>query len=170
MNGDPSEPKESTRPPTLEDLLLICRSMNHESARYILIGGVAILEHGLARMTEDIDFLIDPSPDNVARVKKALTCLPDQASNELADRDIAEFLVVRINDEITVDLMAEACGIGYDEASSMMEWRTIRDVKVPIATPQLLWKTKQTHREKDALDRSYLRKWFSDHDMDPPSL
>jgi hypothetical protein len=27
---------------------------------------------------------------------------------------------------------------------------------IPFANPQLLWKTKQTHREKDALDRTFL--------------
>ena len=30
------------RPPTLEDLLTICRSLNAEAAKYIVIGGFAI--------------------------------------------------------------------------------------------------------------------------------
>jgi hypothetical protein len=31
-------------------------------------------------------------------------------------------------------------------------------VTIPFASPTLLWKTKQTYREKDAVDRSFLRK------------
>jgi hypothetical protein len=76
---------------------------------------------------------------------------------------------VRINDEITVNLMGSACGIRYPDAVAMMEWREIRGVRIPFASPALLWKTKQTHREKDALDRSFLRKWFADHGVEPPS-
>ncbi len=57
-----------TRLPTLDDVLLICRHLNDHKARYVLIGGFAIFEHGLARMTENIDLLIGNRPENVARV------------------------------------------------------------------------------------------------------
>ena len=168
MTDDSSTPEDATRPPSLDDLLLICENLNAQEARYVLIGGMAIFEHGLARMTEDIDLLVDSSPENVARTKKALECLPDQASREVLDTDVKEYVVVRINDEITVDLMGSACGVNYEEASSLIDWREIRGVRVPVASPQLLWKTKQTYREKDALDRSFLRKWFADHGVEPP--
>lgn len=78
--------------------------------------------------------------------------------------------MVRVNDEITVDLMGSACGVRYEEAEKLIDWRDIRGVNVPVASAQLLWKTKQTYREKDALDRSFLRKWFADHGQEPPGL
>lgn len=59
-----------TRLPTLDDLLLICQHLNNQQARYVLIDGFAIFEHGLARLTEDIDLLVDDRPENVALVKK----------------------------------------------------------------------------------------------------
>lgn len=160
--------EDATRPPSLDDLLLICRQLNQLEARYIIIGGLAIFEYGLARLTEDVDLLIDSSPENVRIVKKALECLPDKASRDVNDSDVADYVVVRINDEITVDLMGNACGVDYNEASSMIERREVRGVSIPFASPHLLWKTKQTCREKDALDRSFLRKWFADHGMEPP--
>ena len=99
-------------------------------------------------MTEDIDLLIDSSPENVVRIKKALECLPDQASREVLDTDVKEYIVVRINDEITVDLMGSACGVNYEEASTLIDWREIRGIRVPVASAHLLWKTKQTYRKK----------------------
>lgn len=168
MADDSTNEKLGTRPPGLDDLLLICRSLNERQARYVVIGGFAIFEHGLARLTDDLDLLIDSAPANVARVKEALECLPDQASREVLDTDVADFVVVRINDEITVDLLASACGVSFTEAERYIERRTIKGVEVPIASPALLWKTKQTWREKDALDRSFLRKWFADHGQEPP--
>ena len=158
----------TSRPPCLEDLLLICTHLNLQAARYIVIGGLAIFEQGLARLTEDIDLLVDSLPDNVARVKQALECLPDQASREVLDTDVQDYIVVRINDEVTVDLMGSACGLDYQQAEKWIDWRTIRGVRIPFASPELLWKTKQTYREKDALDRSFLRKWFADHGREPP--
>lgn len=170
MADDAPDNPVGTRLPTLDDVLLICRHLNDQKARYVLIGGFAIFEHGLARLTEDIDLLIDNRPENVALVKKALECLPDKASREVLDNDVADYAVVRVNDEVTVDLMGSACGVGYKEAEGQIDWREIRGVMIPFASAQLLWKTKQTCREKDALDRSFLRKWFADHGQEPPGL
>lgn len=167
---DPQPPEETTRPPCLEDILFICKQLNAAQADYIIIGGLAIFELGLARMTEDIDLLVDSDPDNVMRIKKALACLPDNAVRDVEPTDVREYMVVRVNDEVTIDLMASACGIGYKQASTMIQWREIQGVRIPFATPELLWLTKQTHREKDALDRAYLRKLFADRGIEPPSM
>jgi len=105
-----------SRAPELEDLVAICRSLNKEGVRYLLIGGFAVILHGLVRTTKDIDLLIDPSEENIRRLKKALGTLPDNAVALLADDDVGKYRVVRVADEIVVDLMAEACGISYEEA------------------------------------------------------
>jgi hypothetical protein len=104
-----------SRAPELEDLVAICRSLNKEGVRYLLIGGFAVILHGSVRTTKDIDLLIDPTEDNIRRLKKALGTLPDNAVALLAD-DVGKYRVVRVADEIVVDLMAEACGISYEEA------------------------------------------------------
>ena len=52
--------------------------------------------------------------------------------------------------------MKAASGIEYTEASKSISWITIREVKIPFASPELLLRLKQTHREKDAMDRNYL--------------
>lgn len=116
MSKDEQHAPEGTRPPNVEDLLLICRCLNEQQARYIIVGGLAIFEHGFARMTEDVDLLVDQRPENVARVKAALACLPDRASLDVEDGDVQNYTVVRINDEITVDLMGSACGVDYEQA------------------------------------------------------
>ncbi|MGH9367518.1 MAG: hypothetical protein ACRD3M_07575 [Thermoanaerobaculia bacterium] len=55
--------------------------------------------YGLLRPTKDIDLLIDDSPENVAKVKKALGILADNAAAEMADNDVREYSVVRVADE-----------------------------------------------------------------------
>ena len=73
------------REPQVEDLVRICRALNDAGARYVLIGGFAVIAHGGARTTKDIDLLIDASAENVARVRRALRILEDHAVDEVAD-------------------------------------------------------------------------------------
>src|SRR5713101_8158881 len=68
-----------SRAPQLEDLISLCRALNREGARYVLISGFAVILHGLVRTTKDIDLLVDPSQDNIRKVKRALASLPDNA-------------------------------------------------------------------------------------------
>jgi len=44
-----------SRPPTLTDLVALCRALNEENAQYIIIGGMAIIQAGFVRATEAID-------------------------------------------------------------------------------------------------------------------
>ena len=144
------------REPQIEDLARICRSLNEAGARYILIGGFAVIAHGGARTTKDIDLLVDASPDNIARVKQALRILEDRAADEVADTDVARYAVVRVADEIVVDLMARACGIEYAEAARDVTNLTVAGVTIPVASLATLIRTKDTVRPSDAADRRYL--------------
>ena len=144
------------RPPTLSDLVALCRRLNEAGARYAVIGGMAVIQAGFVRATEDIDLLIDAAPDNVQRVRRALVQLPDAAARDLADDDLDRYTVVRVADEIVVDLLRLACGVSYAEAESEVEHVVIDEVSIPFATPELLWRTKQTMRDKDVLDRTFL--------------
>jgi hypothetical protein len=144
------------REPQIEDLVRICRALNDAAARYILIGGFAVIAHGGARTTKDIDLLIDASPENVARVKQALRVLEDHAVDDVADTDVARYAVVRVADEIVVDLMGLACGIDYADAAKDSQSLTIGGIQIPVASPATLIRTKNTVRPSDAADRRYL--------------
>ena len=99
---------------------------------------------------------MDTSLENQGRVRRALLELPDQAIRDMTDDDLDKYVVVRVADEIIVDLMKSACGVEYAEASRMVDVATIDGVPIPFANPELLWKTKQTVRDKDRTDRAFL--------------
>ncbi len=167
-NGRPQEELEP-REPSLEDLVHLCRELNVRKARYVVVGGFAIRAAGYVRNTMDVDLVVDPEEENEARVFDALRSLPDQAVNDLAPGDIRKYTVIRIADEIVVDLMASAGGIGYEEASKEIEWHEVDGVGIPFASPQLLWKMKnKTYREKDALDLVFLSRVFKIRGEMPP--
>jgi hypothetical protein len=165
----PQEGELISREPTVEDLESLCRRLNDLGARYLVIGGFAIRGAGYIRGTMVVDLIIALDPENEARVYEALRSLPDRAVDELDPGDVAKYTVVRVNDEITVDLMGSASGIRYEEAAKDIVVRRIGDVDVPFASPRLLWRMKKsTYREKDAADLLFLRKWFEARGEQPP--
>ena len=150
------EEESPPRTPEQNDLVRLCAALNAQSASYIVVGGMAIIQQGFLRATEDIDLLLETSRQNQARVLKALEILPDQAVLEMNEDDLDAYQVVRIADEIVVDLMLSACGVGYDDAVSEIEFVVIQGVPIPFASAKLLLRTKQTYRDKDIPDRIFL--------------
>ena len=145
------------RAPEPEDLIRICRALNAAGAHYVLIGGFAVVAHGAGRFTKDIDLLVDDAPENVARVKQGLSVLADNAAADVADSDVREHTVVRVVDEVIVDLMGRACGLAYADVAADMEWHDLAGVRVPVASPSALVRTKDTFRPQDAIDRLFLQ-------------
>lgn len=147
-----------SRDPESGDLLKICSALNKAGADYVVIGGMAMVAQGFNRGTEDIDLLVDRAVANIEKLRQALAILPDNAVREVGDHDIEVYGVVRVADEVVVDLMGSACGIDFKSAREMVDWQEIEGVKIPFASPELLLQTKQTVREKDAIDCLYLNR------------
>lgn len=157
MNSRSENSPLESRPPTLDDLIFLCRELNHEQAKYVVVGGMAIIQQGFVRATEDIDLLVADDLGNIKAIKRALSRLPDNAVREMQDNDVREYGVVRVADEFVVDLLKSACGVDYDEAVRDISVHEIKGVPIPFASVRLLWKMKQTYREKDKLDLHFLR-------------
>jgi len=155
---DDQDDREYSRAPELEDLLSLCKALNAAGARYVLIGGFAVILHGFVRATKDIDLLVDASAENVQRLKRAMAVLPDNAIALIADDEVEKYQVVRIADEIVVDLLKTACGVDYAHAAEGgIEIKTVDGVPIPVGRKELLIETKQTVRPSDAADVQFLR-------------
>ena len=150
------------RTPEEDDLVKLCKALNDEGALYLIVGGVAVNRHGFLRATEDIDLLLENSKDNQAKVLRALEVLPDKAVLQVEPNDLDEYTVVRVADEVVVDLMLSTCGVPYSEAEKEIEFHEIRGVSIPFASARLLLRMKQTYREKDIADRLFLQNKVGD--------
>jgi hypothetical protein len=155
---DDAADRGDSRAPEFEDLVALCRSLDREKVRYVLIGGFAVILHGFVLTTKNIDLLVDASPENVRALKRALGTLPDNAIAMIEDDEVGKYKVVRIADEIVVDLLAEACGITYNDAMRQgVELKRIGDADVPVAGKSLLIRMKDTGRGSDRADVEFLR-------------
>lgn len=146
-----------TRPATWDDLKTVVRLLNDEAVEYALVGAYALATHGFVRFSEDVDLLVNPSPENARRWIRALAKLPDGAARELEgeERIFEEQgpYAVRINDEFTIDLLPAACGHGWAELSGFIEQRLVDDVPLRVLSLEGLLLTKEGMREKDRADR-----------------
>jgi hypothetical protein len=152
MEDDHSAPLEP-REPTVEDLRNLCRELNQRGAKYLVIGGFAMRAVNYIRQTMDIDLLVSGALENEARIFSALSTLPDNAVKELKPGELQAYEVIRVADEIVVDLMRVAGGITYEEALKDIVIHSIGGVEIPFASPRLLYRMKSgSQREKDAPD------------------
>lgn len=150
-----------TRPATWDDVKLVARCLNAGGAKWALIGGYAIAAHGYVRVSEDVDILVDPSPENARRWISALAALPDGASKELTGEEdlfVREGpYAVRINDEFTVDVLPSACGHPWAELEPYIETREIDGEPFCVLSLEGLLLTKEGMRPKDQADAEVLR-------------
>lgn len=159
VDADADAPPLEAREPSIEDLAFLCEKLERAGARYLILGGFAMRASGYDRRTMDVDVLVDVSGDNEARVIAALSELPDGAAKELVPGDIAKYVVIRVADEIVVDLMQSASGFDYEAAKGSVVRHRVGAVDVPFASPELLLQMKgDSVREKDRADAAFLRR------------
>ena len=143
-------------PPELAPLLKVCSLLNEAGARYLIVGGQAVILHGLVRTTEDVDILIEATEENARKVWEALTRLSDGAIRELSPNDLLDG-VSKIADEVEVDVSTHAWKVNYAEAMGSALEVTIEGVRIPYVGYEMLVASKQTYREKDQWDLLQLR-------------
>ena len=137
----------------------------------MVVGGFAIIAAGFPRFTGDLDLIVAADLENEAKVFSAPATLPDNAVRELQPGELQLHNVIRVGDEILVDLMRSAGGIDYAEAIKQVVVHELGGVPIPFASPRLLWRMKVvTHREKDAGDLVFLRQWFAERGEEPPRV
>jgi len=143
--------------PETPPLLRVCALLNAGGARYLIAGGHACILHGLVRTTEDVDVLIEPTEENCRRVIQALAQLKDGAAAELTPRDLLDNVVVKIADEVEVDVSTQAWKVTYSDSVSSALEALVDGVRIPYLGLDALIASKETYREQDRLDLLRLR-------------
>src|SRR6478672_9614846 len=139
----------NSKPP----LLHVCQLLNQAGAKYLICGAQACILHGLVRTTEDVDILVEATEENCQRVINGLARMQDGAARELTPIDILENVVVKIADEVEVDVSTRAWKIGYGDAAPGAVQTVVQGVTIPYLGLNDLIASKETYREQDAIDR-----------------
>ena len=68
----------------------VVRALNEAGVRYLVVGGLAVVAHGHARYTGDVDLVLDLDPGNAARAVAALETLGYRPRAPVPFRDFAD--------------------------------------------------------------------------------
>jgi hypothetical protein len=149
----------------LEDALRVVEALNAEGVDYVVVGGVALNIHGLVRATEDLDVFIRPDADNVARLRKALHRVWNDADIEqiTAEDLCGDYPAVRYGPPegtLYLDILTRL-GEATAFADLESEDKIIAGIRVRVATPRTLFLMKRdTVRPLDHADAAALRAAF----------
>ena len=143
-------------------------ALNAAGVRYVIVGGVATVLHGHARLTADIDLVIDLAPDEARKAVETLTRLGFRArapveplafADAAIRRDWVEQKGMRVfslwdpsNPMLEVDLFAEH-PIDFEELWERAEVVKLTHVAVRIASIRDLIRVKRlAGRPQDLAD------------------
>jgi ABC-type amino acid transport substrate-binding protein len=142
----------------------VLRALEVEKVDYVLFGGQAVNAHGIMRFTGDIDLFVDPTPDNVARLRRALRRVwEDPDIDDITVEDLAgEYAVVRYGtpDDFVIDITARI-GDMFTYRDLESQDVVVAGVRARVATPRMLYRMKKdTVRPHDRADAAELKRRF----------
>lgn len=149
-----------------DEVFRVLRAFEEQGLEYVLIGAAAMGFHGVVRATEDLDFLIRATAENVERLKRAFRQAYSNDPNVdqiSADDLLGEYPAVRYyppSGDLYFDVMTRLGEAAAFETvqSTVVE---VEGVQVPVATPRALYLLKKdTVRPLDRADAERLRQHF----------
>jgi len=91
-------------------------SFQRHDVRYIVIGGVASVIHGVPRATFDLDILIDAEPDNARNLLRALLDIGFGTAALTDAEDILSNEITIFKDRVRIDVQTSTPGLDFREA------------------------------------------------------
>jgi hypothetical protein len=99
----------------LNQLRGVFSSLRKHQVKYVIIGGIAAILHGVPRATFDLDILVEATPDNAQRLLDALL---DAGLGTAAMTTAEELLAHEITifrDRVQIDVQTSTPGIRFEE-------------------------------------------------------
>ena len=127
----------------LNRLQSVFASFQSHDVRYVVIGGIAAVLHGVPRATFDLDILIEPTASNAERLLQALR----QAGFGTADLVDAQGILANeitvFNDLVRIDVQSSTPGLAFQDAWNRRETMDYQGQKFYVASRQDLIASKR---------------------------
>ena len=143
----------------------VLAALEQFQVRYAIFGAVALNLHGLARFTADLDIFVEPTTENIERLRTALkAAIDDPSIDEISTDDLlGDYPAVQYNPpdaRFHIDILTRL-GEVYRFGDLKVERIALDDLTVSVVTPQMLYEMKRdTLRLKDKADAHALKERF----------
>ncbi|HQR05868.1 MAG TPA: DUF6036 family nucleotidyltransferase [Gemmatales bacterium] len=138
---------------------------NSHRLKYLVVGGVALILHGHARSTQDIDIWIENKQANIVRLKRVLAdfgfeTLATSLPKRLSPREVL-FLG---RPPYRLDILSGVSGISFAQTFRSKRIVEINGMQIPLANASQLLKNKRASgRDKDHQDIHFLEQLLRRH-------
>ena len=101
----------------------VFKSFQQHDVRYVVIGGVASVLHGVPRATFDLDILIEATAENAQRLLAALVEAGFATATMTNAQDVAAHEITVFSDRVRIDVQTRTPGISFQDA-----WRNRKTI------------------------------------------
>jgi len=96
----------------------VFKSFHEHDVRYVVIGGIAAILHGVPRVTFDLDILIEGTPENASRLLRALLDAGLGTASLTTPEEILAKEITIFKDRVRIDVQTTTPGITFTDAWS----------------------------------------------------
>jgi hypothetical protein len=100
----------------LNRLLDVFKSFQRHEVKYVVIGGVASVLHGVPRATFDLDLLIEARTENAERLLAALRDAGFGTAAMTDAQDVVAHEITVFNDRVRIDVQTQTPGLSFQDA------------------------------------------------------
>lgn len=94
----------------------VFKSFQRHEVRYVVIGGVASVLHGVPRATFDLDILIEATSENAQRLLAALAESGFGTATMTNAQDIVAHEITVFSDRVRIDVQTRTPGVSFQDA------------------------------------------------------
>jgi hypothetical protein len=137
----------------LNRLLDVFSSFQRHKVKYLVIGGIAAVLHGVPRATFDLDILIEASSDNAQRLLDALIEANFATATLITANELLSHEITIFRDRVRIDVQTSTPGLKFEEAWQKKVAMTYQGQEFDVASKEDLIASKRAAgRDKDLED------------------
>jgi hypothetical protein len=152
---------------TLEEAKEVFNALACEGVDFVVIGAMAMAAQGLPRATQDLDFFVAPTRENVEALKRALAGLfQDPTVDEIdADDLLGDYPAIEYvppHGRFWIDILTRLGeAFSWQDVNAEADEMELGNLVVRVASPRLLYAMKKdTVRLQDRADAARIREAF----------
>lgn len=131
---------------------------------FAVVGGVAVSLNGFVRATDDVDIVVQDSPENVRKLLDSLSGWGEGWARELTVEDfLPQEGSIRVIEDFDLDIFTRMAGRSLEDFRPRLLYLALGPVRIPyLGAADLILLKEGSWREKDQLDVRALKRILAD--------
>jgi hypothetical protein len=121
----------------------VFRLFQQHEVKYVVIGGIASVLHGVPRATFDLDILIEATTENVQRLLTALENAGFATATMTNLKDVLANEITVFDDRVRIDVQTRTPGVSFQDAWNRRKTITYQGQKFFILSKEDLIRSKR---------------------------